>query len=176
MELEITAYLGLGSNLGDKEAQLKEAIKRLNNVNNITVVNTSSVYLTAPMGVTRQPDFYNAVIEIKTTLTPLNLLEKAKEIEYLMGRQPNNHFKPRPIDIDILLYGDTEINTLELLVPHSRLTKRAFVLIPLIELAPDLIHPTSFEPLSSYLHTIGNSQKVERIIDAGKFTGESQES
>ncbi len=172
MELEITAYLGLGSNQGDKEANLKAAIGHIEAADKISVTKISSVYLTEPMGVTRQPDFYNAVIEIRTTYTPSDLLLKAKEIEYMMGRQPNSHFKPRPIDIDILLYGDSEINTLELMIPHSRLTKRAFVLVPLLELNSELTHPVSFEPLKQHLDHIADSQKVERIIDAGEFAGE----
>jgi len=176
MDFEITAYLGLGSNLGDKEANLKEAIKHLEKTPTINVTKVSSIYLTEPLGVTRQPDFYNAVAERQTIITPMALLTKAKEIEYLMGRQPNSHFKPRPIDIDILLYGDSEVNTLDLLIPHSRLTKRAFVLIPLLELAPELIHPTSFRTLKSHLDDLAESQKVERIIDAGEFAGEPRSS
>ncbi len=174
MELDITAYLGLGSNLGDKQANLKESIEHLNKTNNLNVSKISSVYLTEPMGVTRQPDFYNMVVQVKTLMTPLNILKRAKEIEYTMGRQPNSHFKPRPIDIDILLFGDSEIDTLELLIPHSRLTKRAFVLTPILELEPELIHPTSFKPLKEYLGEIADSQKVERIIDAGDFAGKPQ--
>ena len=176
MNVMVTAYLGLGSNLGDKKAQLEEALKRLNSINGLDVVNHSSIYLTEPMGVTRQPDFYNAVAEIKTSLTPLTLLSEVKKIEYDMGREPNSHFKPRPIDIDILLYGDSEINTLELLIPHSRLTKRAFVLVPLLELDPKLMHPTSFKPLREYLDSIADSQKVERVINAGDFAGEPEKS
>jgi 2-amino-4-hydroxy-6-hydroxymethyldihydropteridine diphosphokinase len=91
-----------------------------------------------------------------------------------MGREPNSHFKPRPIDIDILIYGDSEIDTLDLLIPHSRLAKRAFVLIPLLEINPDLIHPTSFKPLAEYLKELGDSQKVERVQNAGDFAGEPQ--
>jgi len=174
MELDITAYLGLGSYLGDRQANLLEAIKHLSTTNNMSVSKVSSVYLTEPMGVTRQPDFYNMVVQVKTLMTPLNILKRAKEIEYTMGREPNSHFKPRPIDIDILLYGDSEIDTLELMIPHSRLTKRSFVLTPLLELEPELIHPTSFKPLKEYLADIADSQKVERIINAGDFAGKPQ--
>ena len=176
MKLEITAYLGLGSNQGDREANLRESLDRLDNTEGIKLSRHSSIYLTEPVGVSRQTDFYNAAAEIKTTLSPHDLLSEVKKIEYGMGREPNNHFRPRPIDIDILLYGDSEIDTLDLLIPHSRLARRAFVLIPLLEINPDITHPTSFRSLKEYLDEIGGSQKVERVINAGDFTGKLSES
>lgn len=175
-EQEHTAYLGLGSNLGDKQTKLLECLRRLGEKPGIKITKLSSIYRTSPVGVSRQPDFYNAAVEIKTTLSPLSLLKAVKSIEYEMGREPNSHFRPRPIDIDILLYGDQEVDTLELLIPHSRLTSRAFVLIPLLELNPDLTHPTSFKPLKKCLDEIEPSQKVERIIDAGVIAGELEKS
>jgi 2-amino-4-hydroxy-6-hydroxymethyldihydropteridine diphosphokinase len=174
MQVGITAYLSLGSNLGNRQQQLADAWNRLNVTPGVKPQKCSSVYMTEPIGVSRQPDFYNAVVEIKTVLSPHSLLATLKKIEYEMGREPNSHFKPRPIDLDILIYGDSEVDTLDLLIPHSRLTKRAFVLIPLLEINPDLIHPTSFRPLTEYLRELGDSQKVERVADAGDITGESQ--
>ncbi|MCP4583023.1 MAG: 2-amino-4-hydroxy-6-hydroxymethyldihydropteridine diphosphokinase [candidate division Zixibacteria bacterium] len=168
-------YLGLGANLGDRLENIKKALTLLNNKPGITLIRTSSLYLTEPIGVSRQPDFYNGVAEIKTTLSPQSLLKVVKAIEYDMGRQPDSHFQPRPIDIDILMYGDLEIDSLDLRVPHSRLDKRAFVLIPLLELNPDLLHPISFKPLKEYLAKIDDSQKVERVIDAGDITEQSEE-
>jgi 2-amino-4-hydroxy-6-hydroxymethyldihydropteridine diphosphokinase len=169
-EPEKTAFLSLGSNLGDRLGNIHKAIGFLNEKPGITVAKTSSIYLTAPVGVSRQPDFYNAAIEIKTTLPPQSLLKAVKAIEYAMGRQPDSHFQPRTIDIDILMYGDLEIDSLDLRIPHSRLDKRAFVLIPLLELNPDLIHPTTFKPLKQHLAEIKDPQKVERISDAGDIT------
>jgi len=175
-EPEKIAYLGLGSNLGDRLAHIQKAISLLNEKPGITVAKTSSLYLTEPMGVSRQQDFYNAAVEIKTTLSPQSLLKIVKAIEYAMGRQPDSHFQPRTIDIDILLYGDLELDSLDLRIPHSRLAKRAFVLIPLLELNPDLIHPTTFKPLKEHLAEIKDPQKVERISDAGDSADRSQES
>jgi 2-amino-4-hydroxy-6-hydroxymethyldihydropteridine diphosphokinase len=176
MVQEITAYLSLGSNQGDREANLRDSLDRLGKTDGIKLNKHSSVYLTEPVGVSRQADFYNAVVEIKTTLSAPKLLEVVKKIEYEMGREPNSHFKPRPIDIDILLYGDSEIDTLDLLIPHSRLARRAFVLIPLLEINPHITHPTSFRSLKDYLDEIGESQKVERVIDAGDFARKPSES
>lgn len=173
---EITSYLSLGSNQGDRQANLCESVNRLDNADGIKVNRHSSIYLTEPIGVSRQESFYNAVTEIKTTLMPHDLLDEVKKIEYAMGREPNSHFQPRPIDIDILLYGDSEIDSLDLLVPHSRLGRRAFVLIPLLEINPDLIHPTSFRPIKEYLEKIGDTQKVERVMNAGDFARELQKS
>jgi 2-amino-4-hydroxy-6-hydroxymethyldihydropteridine diphosphokinase len=170
MKLKIISYLGLGSNLGDKKNNLRESLTRLDKIEGVDVIRHSSVYLTEPIGVSHQPDYYNAVAEIKTSLPPHSLLAEIKKIEYEMGRPPDSHFMPRPIDIDILTYGDAEIDSLDLLVPHSRLSKRVFVLIPLLELNPELIHPTSFKPLKEYLAAIGDSQRIERVLDARELT------
>jgi len=167
-----TVYLALGSNLGDKQGNITSAINRLKELSGVEVVGHSSVYLTPPVGVSRQPDFYNCAVEIKCESSPHELLKQVKSIELDMGREPGSHFQPRPIDIDILLYGDFEIDTLELLIPHSRLPKRAFVLAPLLELKPDLIHPTTFKPLKEYLEELGDTQKVEKAIDARELFDE----
>jgi 2-amino-4-hydroxy-6-hydroxymethyldihydropteridine diphosphokinase len=168
-----TSYLGLGSNLGDRVANLRAAILYLGKSVGVTVNKYSSIYHTEPVGVSHQPNYYNAVVEIKTTLSPHELLEVAKNIEYAMGREPYSHYMPRNIDIDILTFGDSEVDSLDLRIPHSRLTRRAFVLVPLLELKPDMVHPTSFRPLREYLEELGDSQKVERVPDAGDFTRES---
>jgi 2-amino-4-hydroxy-6-hydroxymethyldihydropteridine diphosphokinase len=139
-------------------------------------VQYSSIYLTEPTGVSRQPDFYNCAAMIKTTLSPHSLLSTVKRVENELGREPDSHFLPRPIDIDILLYGDVEVDSLDLMIPHSRLSKRAFVLVPLLEINPDLIHPISFKPLREYIANIDPPQKVERVIDAGELFQSTQES
>ena len=174
--MERTAYLSLGSNLGDKGENLVKALLKLKARIGIKINKVSSIYKTSPVGVTRQPDFFNAAVEIKTTLDPFLLLKTVKDIEYEMGREPDSHFRPRPIDIDILLFGEQEVDTLDLLIPHSRLTSRAFVLIPLLEIDPYLTHPTTFRPLKEYLDEIEPSQKVERIINAGDVAGKLEES
>jgi len=171
---EIKTYLGLGSNLGDKQKNITQALNHLRSNPYITLIRHSSIYLTEPVGASRQPDFFNCAVEIKTTLFPHSLLEAVKLIEADMKRPPDNHFQPRPIDIDILLYGSAEIDSLDLMIPHSRLTKRAFVLTPLLEMNPELVHPVSFKLLKEYLIEIKPPQKVERIVDAGDIAKSSK--
>lgn len=128
---EITVYLGLGSNLGDRKENIKAALEMLERHPQINLIRYSSVYLTEAIDNIYQPDFYNCAAIVKTALSPPALFKAVKAIEYAIGREPNSHFQPRPIDIDILLYGDLEIDLLDLVIPHARLTKRTFVLLPL---------------------------------------------
>ena len=138
-----TAYLGLGSNLGDREENLSEATARLAEDPNLVVLRSSSIYETAPWGYTEQPDFLNCVLEVETRLSPVSLLKRAKEVEQDVGRLPSWRYGPRVIDIDILLYGDAviEASIPDLRIPHPRMGERAFVLIPLAELNEDAAHP-----------------------------------
>jgi len=133
------AYLCLGSNLEEREKNLTRALQLLSQKVNLEKV--SSIYETEPVGYKEQPLFLNLVCRITTDLNPEELLRLAKAIENKMGRIPSFRNSPRPIDIDILFYNDKIIKTQNLTIPHPRLADRAFVLIPLAELAPDLIHP-----------------------------------
>jgi len=133
-------YLGLGSNLGDRESNLREAIRRLDEAG-ARVLALSPLYETAPVGYLDQPDFLNAVCRAETDLPPRDLLRVVKDIEAAMGRQPSFRNAPRPIDIDILFYDDLVLNTPDLVIPHPCLAERAFVLAPLADLAPNLCHP-----------------------------------
>jgi ribosomal protein L11 methyltransferase len=135
----VEVFLGLGSNLGDRQANLRQAVKKLREHVNIT--GASSVYETAPVGFTEQPDFVNAVVRGRTELSPVEMLRFAKGIENAMGRTPAIPNGPRVIDIDVLLYGDTVLDSPEVTVPHPRMATRGFVLTPLAEIAPDLRHP-----------------------------------
>lgn len=134
-----TVYLCLGSNLGQRDKNLTHALELLSQRVNLGKV--SSVYETEPVGYKEQPLFLNMVCQITTDLNPGELLHLAKDIETEMGRKPSFPNAPRPIDIDILLYDDQIIQTQDLTVPHPRLADRAFVLIPLAEIAPELTHP-----------------------------------
>jgi GTP cyclohydrolase-4 len=136
-----TIYLALGSNLGDRRGNLAAALQHLREIMEITDI--SSVYETEPVGYLDQPRFLNLVCSGKTALTAEGLLKQAKEIEAGMGRQPTFRNGPRPIDIDILFYDDEQIANDALTVPHPRMAKRAFVLVPLAEIAPDMIDPAS---------------------------------
>jgi len=137
----VKVYLGLGSNMGDRWQNLRQALYLLSQKIHLTLV--SPVYDTAPLGNTEQSRFLNLVCEATTTLAPTELLALAKEIEIAIGREPGPPNSPRPIDIDILFYGDQIINTPELLIPHLRLTERAFVLVPLADIAPNFVHPVA---------------------------------
>jgi 2-amino-4-hydroxy-6-hydroxymethyldihydropteridine diphosphokinase len=134
------AYLCLGSNLGKREENLRQALTLLSQKVNLDEV--SSVYETEPVGYKEQPLFLNLVCRITTNLPPEELLHLVKDIETRMGRVPREQINsPRPIDIDILFYDNKIMETPNLTIPHPRLQDRAFVLIPLNEIAPDLVHP-----------------------------------
>ncbi len=136
-----TAYLSLGSNLGDRKAMLEEALARLGGSGRLTVVKRSSVYETEPVGVTDQPWFYNLAAEVDTALSPEELLHLTKAVEQEMMRTREIRWGPRTIDIDIVLYEDVKLATDRLTIPHPEMTRRRFVLEPLHEIAPDLVLP-----------------------------------
>jgi len=129
-------FLGLGSNLGDREEHLRQALDSLKR-GHIQVLRSASLYLTEPRDFTDQPWFVNTVAEVDTKLDPLELLEYCLGIERDAGRMRDHSRGPRPIDIDILFYRDLQIRTASLTVPHPRYADRRFVLVPLAELAPD---------------------------------------
>lgn len=135
-------YLGLGTNLGNREHNLQEAVDRLHR-GGVEVLRVSPVYETKPMYVEDQPLFLNMVVEGQTSILPRVLLKRLKSIEREIGRKPSKQNGPRTIDIDILLYGRFVIRSMDLLVPHPRMEERRFVLEPLAEIAPTLRHPVS---------------------------------
>lgn len=148
-----TIYLGLSSNLGDRGVNIKQALAML--APEITVTKVSPVYETKPMYVEGQPDFFNAVCEAMTELSPEDMLKKIKSVEKEMGEHEHN--APRAIDIDLLLYGDQIIDTPELKVPHPGLRERDFVLQPLSDIAPDLPDPVTGETVSQLLNELPQS-------------------
>lgn len=135
-----TAYLGVGTNLGDRHANLAEAVRRLAN-ERVKVTRSSSIWETEPRDVLDQPWFLNQVVEVETDLFPRQLFQHIQRIEREMGRLKRMPKGPRLIDLDILLYGNAVVKSPELEIPHPRMTERRFVLAPLAELAPDLRHP-----------------------------------
>ena len=134
------AYLSLGSNLGNREDYLASALRLLED-SRLRVLRLSDIYETEPREVTDQPWFLNLVTEVETDLAPEELLERAARVEAGLGRRRLGVKGPRTIDIDILLYGDLVLDTAELTIPHPRMARRRFVLEPLMELAPKLLHP-----------------------------------
>jgi len=137
------AYLCLGSNIGDKVGYIQQAVKMLTSGGMVTVVRTSALYETEPWGNKDLDWFVNGVIEVKTKLTPRELLELCKNTEAQMGREKSasNKYEARKIDIDILFYGDLIVNEPDLKIPHEHLHERAFAIVPLLELIPDYEHP-----------------------------------
>ena len=138
---EVTAYLGLGTNLGDRRANLRDALRLLAAEAGLRLLRCSQVYETEPWGVTEQPRFLNCVAEVASTLEPEPLLARCKEVEERLGRVPGTRWGPRLIDVDILLYGAQVVELPHLEIPHPRLHLRAFALVPLAELAPSAVHP-----------------------------------
>jgi 2-amino-4-hydroxy-6-hydroxymethyldihydropteridine diphosphokinase len=162
----VTVYLGLGSNLGQREANLGRAIQLLSqgfdSVGRVEPLRASSVYETAPWGYTDQPPFLNCVVEAETTLPPHPLLQSVQGLEKAMGRKPGIRWGPRVIDVDILLYGNLTTDQPDLQIPHPRMSQRAFVLIPLAELAAAMVHPTLQLPIAELARQVLGQEGVTR--------------
>ena len=134
-----SVILGLGANLSDRLINLCEATNLLSKFS--TIQRNSRIYETEPWGYADQPKFLNQVVIINTRLEPLELLNRLKDIERQMGRTTGPRYGPRPIDLDILFYDDLVLETLELTIPHPAISERAFLLVPLVEIVPELVHP-----------------------------------
>jgi 2-amino-4-hydroxy-6-hydroxymethyldihydropteridine diphosphokinase len=156
---EKTIYLSLGSNQGEREDRLGQALYALER-ESVKIRARSSVYETEPQDVTNQPWFLNMVVEARTRALPLNLMNTLLRIEREIGRvrHANSRRGPRPIDLDILLFGNAVIETPQLTVPHPRILQRRFVLEPLLEIAPELRHPVTREAFRTYLPATLNQQ------------------
>jgi 2-amino-4-hydroxy-6-hydroxymethyldihydropteridine diphosphokinase len=161
-----TVYLGLGANIGNREANIRMALRGLTRMARVEAV--SSLYETDPIGsIKDQPAFYNAACRIDTGLEPESLLRFLKSLEHEIGRRPGGPIGgPRPIDLDILLYDDGTLETEDLTIPHQRMHERAFVLVPLAEIAPDVMYPGREETIAKLAAVVG-AEGVRRIKEAG---------
>ena len=157
------AYIGIGSNIGDKVNQCKKAIFEVLKVDRNKLLAKSSLYKTKPIGYTSQDWFINGVIKIETDLEPLDLLQILKAIEVQLGRTETFRWGPRTIDLDILLFDDKEIETEELQIPHPHLHERQFVLLPMAEIDHHLIHPVLKKTVGELLENIKEDQEVEKL-------------
>ena len=159
-------FIGLGSNLGDKEQNLEDALYRIKADNRISILKISSLYITEPWGNTNQDDFLNQVIKIQTDLPARVLLYKLQEIEIKMGRKDEGKWGPRIIDLDILLYGDEVIDFFDLTIPHRYLKERLFVLVPLQEIDPKIVFPddgTNIEEVLGKVRARAGNSKIIKI-------------
>ncbi len=160
------AYLSLGSNLGDREAQLHQALRRLSSVGHVIAV--SSFYETEPVEFTEQPWFLNCAVSTVTSKTPHELMALLLDIEREMGRERTQKKGPRSIDIDLLLFDDMVIRSNRLTLPHPAMQQRRFVLEPLADIAPDAVHPILKKTIRELLDALPPGQKVTRLpISAG---------
>ena len=154
------AYIGFGSNIGDRLVHIQNAIHALSKTEGITLQKVSSVYKTDPVGYEAQAHFLNGVAAIQTDLPPLSLLHTLKDIETAVGRQHRIRWGPREIDLDILIYEDMCLQKEKLVIPHPEMHLRRFVLVPLAEIAPDVVHPVFQETVQTLLDPLEDDKSV----------------
>lgn len=157
------AFLGLGSNLGDRKANVDNSIELFTRQPEVNLLEKASNYETEPVGPV-QPWFINTAIEIETSLSPEGLLDWSKEVEKRIGRIESIHWGPRLVDLDLLLYDELVTDTEVLRLPHPEMAKRRFVLLPLIELEADLVHPELGTPLKELLTKTEENKKVIKTL------------
>lgn len=161
-----TVALSLGSNIGDRLGTLRKALQLIEQIEGVSQLNASSFYRTAPVGYTAQPDFINCAATLQTILEPEQLLGRLREIEQRLGRLRRERWREREIDIDILLFGQQVIATPTLVVPHPEMSNRAFVLVPLAQLAPALRHPLHDATVAQLLEQLQDRSGIERVMEA----------
>ena len=161
-----TVYIAIGSNMGDKIGNCRSAIDALSRLKTTAVSRTSAFYKTAPVDYLDQDWFVNAAVELTTALSPLPLLQQLQEIQRKAGRLEDPiRFGPRIVDLDIIFYDDAVIDSAELVIPHPRMHKRAFVLQPICDIDPQLVHPVLQRPVRELLGELNDpAQAIERIL------------
>ena len=162
-----TVYLALGTNISDRAANFAEALQILRSF--LVIVDLSPVYETPPWGFEDQPPFLNMVVRVETDLSPDELMTRLKRIEHQMGRTPTVRFGPRLIDLDLLFYDDLVVEQDRLEIPHPRLRGRAFVLVPLSDIAPDLVHPVFKIPVVDLLAEVNTDGITEYPFELDRY-------
>lgn len=152
--------MGLGSNLDDRRENIQQALSRIGRADRVRVVKTSSLYETEPVGKTDQPMFLNAAVHLVTSLEPAGLLGVLQDVERSLGRRRTVRWGPRTIDLDLLLYEDRIVERPRLTVPHPELARRAFVLVPLAEIAPQAVDPRSGRRVVELLRALKSTDGV----------------
>lgn len=165
--LPVSAFIGIGSNLGDRLASCREAVRRLGSTPGIRIKKISSLYETDPVDYLKQDRFYNAVVAVETSLSPDALLKKCQEIERQLGKTILIPKGPRTIDLDLLFYHDQILTAPALQIPHPAIPDRAFVLIPMIELVPTFIHPVLHISVTNLLLRLHDPSSVRKIALPG---------
>jgi 2-amino-4-hydroxy-6-hydroxymethyldihydropteridine diphosphokinase len=163
MSIPVIAYLSIGSNLGDPIENCRTALREIASLKNVQVLRRSSLYRTQPVGNKSQDWFVNGVLEVRTTFTAMQLLKALQWVEQAMGRVRTEKWGPRMIDIDILLFGQEIVDTGDLVIPHPEMHKRRFVLVPMNEIAPYVIHPLYGVSMRGLLDRLEDELAVERI-------------
>ena len=164
--MPIIAYIGIGSNIGDKTANCQTAVESLAEAGRI--IGVSSFYYTEPVGYKEQEDFINAVAILETNCPPLELLAICHAIEDRLGRRRTVRWGPRTVDLDILLYGDLVMRRPDLIIPHPLMAARKFVLAPLVEIAPEVVHPVLHKTMLELLRDLQNSHTVMKCKPVNK--------
>ncbi|MCX6357070.1 MAG: 2-amino-4-hydroxy-6-hydroxymethyldihydropteridine diphosphokinase [Candidatus Aureabacteria bacterium] len=160
------AYIGLGSNLGDPKKRLREAINLIAAIPGIKIGGISSLYHTEPVGGPLQTWYYNAAVGVETSLAPEELIAALQRIEGEMGRARGGRNAPRTIDLDILLFGERVVQGDRLTIPHPRMCERRFVLAPMAEIAPGIVHPVKGETMGALLNSLSD---VHKVVRKGRF-------